>query len=655
MAKPQKSRRRSVKRRPFSPADHEDTFRGLVEGVPDSILIHRANKIVYVSPSCMKLLSAKSPSQLLGRDISEIVHPDYRTMVGRRNQALLATGKRSPPSESVIVGLTGEPIEVESSAIPVRWKGSPAIAVLIHDILERRKAQFEMRAWHKRLELAQKAGLRIGFWDWDIPSGRLVWSEEVYRQFGYTHADFGGTAEDFRRRLHPEDRERVEEAIQKVVAGGSEYDIQFRVVRPDGSIAWLDSHGVLIGNARMIGISADITEMKNLEQQFLEAQKLEAVGRLAGGVAHDFNNVLMSISSYAEMLVNGRLDPKRTVQYATRIYEAAMQAASVTRQLLAFSHKQKLEPEFVNLDQVISDLATMMPTMLGEDIVLNIQLETPLGLVKLDRGQIEQVIMNLAVNARDAMPRGGNLSITTAAVDLDEPHAAEHASPVLRRYARLSMTDTGTGMDDATKSQIFEPFFTTKERGKGTGLGLATVYGIVKQSGGFIRVHSELGKGSRFDIYFPLSTEVQAAAPTRKPERSYPIAQNSETILLVEDDIGLRDVLKEFLLSVGYRVLVASSSTEALRQCEAHARDIDLMITDVVMPGLDGVELARGIRVIHPRIRILLMSGYNNKQFEDLGQDMVLIKPFRLFELAAKIRDLLDHTDVQPGGDRAAG
>jgi two-component system cell cycle sensor histidine kinase/response regulator CckA len=660
MAKPTKKKAASPQKRQPPASGDQGTFFGLAEAIPDSILIRSGNKIVYVNPACMKLLAARSPGQLLGKDLAEIVHPDHLAATRRRVEKVAEYGKASPPTETVWIALNGERVELEATTIPMRWRGSPAVAKILRDIREKKQAQREIQAWNKRLELAQKAGLRIGLWEWDLVSDRLMWSEEVYRQFGYTRENFRGKGEDLRRRIHPEDVDRMEEATRRVIAGGSDFDMQFRVLRPDGSVAWVESHGVMIrnGGTRMIGVSIDITEVKNLEQQFLQAQKLEAVGRLAGGVAHDFNNVLMSISSYAEMLVHGSFDEKKIIKYATRIYEAAMQAASVTRQLLAFSHKQKLEPELLDLDAVIVDLATMMPKMLGEDVVLTTHLGTPLGRVKLDRGQIEQVIMNLAVNARDAMPRGGKLTITTRRVDLDEALASEHAGATPGSYLLLSVSDTGSGMDANTKARIFEPFFTTKERGKGTGLGLATVYGIVKQSGGFVRVYSDLGRGSRFDVYLPVSAETVSAAPAPKPDPDYSLAKGSETILLVEDDVGLRTVTGEFLQSIGYAVLEANSSTEALRQCETHASDINLMITDVIMPGLDGVELARAIRIMHPQIRILLMSGYNEGPSTDFGlRSAMMMKPFSLYELAGKLRELLDRPalDSHDIDSRAAG
>ena len=385
----------------------------------------------------------------------------------------------------------------------------------------------------------------------------------------------------------------------------------------------------------------DITERRSLRKQFEHAQKMEAVGRLAGGVAHDFNNLLMVISGYAQLLDESSTNPKKILEYATHIQDASSKAATVTRQLLAFSRRQVLEPTVLDLNYVVNDLAKLLPRLLGEDIETVLRLEPQVGTVRADRGQMEQVIMNLAVNARDAMPQGGCLTIATSNVTLD---ASYYQGVVVLpgQYVLLAVSDTGTGMDAETQVHIFEPFFTTKEAGKGTGLGLATVYGIVKQSQGFIWVYSEPAQGSIFKIYLP---RFAAAADS---DESLPLAQvpsaGTETILLVEDEAALRNVCRLYLESKGYTVLDAGNAKEAIKICRSHDHAIHVLITDIVMPGLGGLELAKSALEMRPALSVIFVSGYPDRPLErqDIGFGKFLQKPYSFDGLARTVRSLLD-------------
>lgn len=387
-----------------------------------------------------------------------------------------------------------------------------------------------------------------------------------------------------------------------------------------------------------------LQNLRNTEEQLLQAQKLEAVGRLAGGVAHDFNNLLTAIIGYSEMGLRklDATDPLR--RNLNEIKNAGDRAAALTRQLLAFSRKQVMQPRVLDLNDVISNLEKMLCRMIGEDFELRTALHSAVGNVKADPGQVEQVIMNLVVNARDAMPTGGKLSIETANVYLDESYAREHVSVVPGPYVMLAVSDTGMGMDEKTRQHIFEPFFTTKEAGKGTGLGLSTVYGIVKQSGGNIWVYSEIGKGTTFKIYFPRVTE-EAEAYRHAPGIPS-IPKGSETILLVEDAELVRTLAWDVLLASGYRVLQAANADSALAICERNKHRIDLLLSDVVMPGMNGNELAQHLLTLHPEMRVLFMSGYTEDTIIhhgvlDEGINF-LQKPFSPGALAVKVREVLD-------------
>src|SRR6266851_4358176 len=389
----------------------------------------------------------------------------------------------------------------------------------------------------------------------------------------------------------------------------------------------------------------DVTERRALEQQLRHAQKMEAVGRLAGGIAHDFNNLLMVISGYSEFLLD-RLGPDPTLRGpAQEVANAAGRATSLTRQLLAFSRKQMLAPKVVDLNSVVTENLKMLTRLIGEDIDLVMVPGADLGAVKADPGQIEQVVMNLAVNARDAMPQGGNLTIETANVQLDANYARFHVPVKPGDYVMLAISDTGMGMDTETQSHIFEPFYTTKGL-KGTGLGLSTVYGIVKQSEGYIWVYSEAGKGATFKIYLPRlagTGHVTSVQPTTMAEQA---GQGHETILLVEDEKHLRRLARESLENQGYNVIDAADGTAAIRLSHAHLGPIHLLLTDVIMPGMNGRELANQISASRPEMKVLYMSGYTENQIGHNGtldEGITLLqKPFTLPALKAKVREVLD-------------
>jgi PAS domain S-box-containing protein len=394
-------------------------------------------------------------------------------------------------------------------------------------------------------------------------------------------------------------------------------------------------------------IARDLTERKRLEQEFRQAQKMEAVGRLAGGVAHDFNNLLTIITGFSEILLNTLRNDHSAHQFVQEIRMAGERAASLTRQLLAFSRKQMLSLEILDLNSIVGNMEKMLRRLIGEDIRLTTILEPHLHPVKVDVGQMEQVVLNLAVNARDAMPQGGKLTIETANVDLDSTYGYLRPEVPSGPYVLLALADTGCGMTEEVKAHVFEPFFTTKEPGKGTGLGLATVYGIVKQSGGFIYVYSEPGQGTTFKIYLPRC--VEAGTPRRPGSRSGLAAGGTETILLVEDQKEVRSLAQQALAMNGYTVLEAGSGGEALRIAKQYQARIDLLVTDVVMPGMSGRELAGHLLGQLPGLKVLFMSGYTDDAVVRHGilsaDANFLQKPFTPYGLARKVREVLDPAD----------
>ncbi len=472
-------------------------------------------------------------------------------------------------------------------------------------------------------------------------------SPSVERILGYDPARVGDL--NVFDLIHPDDLAEGKENLRRALETGTRFEqVGLRVRRSDGSWRTLSMMGKPsppdVGTCGLIINARDVTEGRALEEQLRQSQKMEAVGRLAGGIAHDFNNLLTAILGYAEIAA-GRLKPEDPSWLdLSEIVKAAQRAADLTRQLLAFSRKQVLELRVIDLNRVVTTTHKMLRRLIGEDVELVLSLKKRLGSVKADTGQIEQVLLNLAVNSRDAMPKGGTLTIETSEIELAESYSTLHFDVPPGPYVVLAVSDTGTGMDAKTLSHVFEPFFTTKEAGKGTGLGLSTVYGVVKQSGGHVTAYSEPGVGTTFKIYLPRVED----APETDHGSSAPaaLAGGTETILVVEDEEAVRRLACRALEAQGYTVLSAAGAREAIRLCEEHAGKIHLMLTDVVMPGVSGRDLARSAAAIRPSLRVLFMSGYTDDAIVhhgvlDAGTPF-LQKPFTPRSLAQKVRWVLD-------------
>jgi PAS domain S-box-containing protein len=452
--------------------------------------------------------------------------------------------------------------------------------------------------------------------------------------------------------LHVDDLARLSERLARYndVQDGEIVETAFRIKHRDGEWRWLYSRETIFsrqpdGAPRLIlGLAQDVTDHKRLEEQLMQAQKMEAVGRLAGGVAHDFNNLLTAIIGYSQITLFKLATDDPLRREIEEIIKAGERAAALTSQLLAFSRKQVLNPQVLNLNQMIENMSKMVRRVIGEDIELETMLGSPLGQVKVDPGQIDQVLLNLVINARDAMPEGGKITIETTNVYLDEEYARTHVAVQTGAYVMLAISDTGVGMDAFTRARIFEPFFTTKSVDKGTGLGLSTVYGIVTQTGGHIWVYSEVNQGTVFKIYLPRVDEV-AIAEGEVEERSD--LQGHETVLVVEDEMQVSRLIVKVLKEHGYKVLEASRAEDALNLVAAQRNEnIDLLLTDVIMPGMSGKTLATQFRVIRPNTKILFISGYTDNAIVhhgilDPGIAFVQ-KPFTPHALTRKVREILD-------------
>jgi two-component system cell cycle sensor histidine kinase/response regulator CckA len=515
--------------------------------------------------------------------------------------------------------------------------------VIVRDLTESKRAEERFyKAFHLNPEPITIATVSEGRY--------LDVNESFLRITGYRREEvIGRTSLEVKFWERPEDRARLIELL-KQHGSVRDLEITFRAKSGEQRSA-LDSADIIEVNGQkcIIAIFKDITERKALEKQLRQLQKMEAVGQLSGGIAHDFNNLLGVILGYSEILEEGLNENPKLRKTAREITKAGQRAASLTRQLLAFSRQQLLEPTILNLNSIVADSETMLGRLIGEHIEITSKLATDLGHVKADQSQIEQVIMNLAVNARDAMPDGGKLLFETRNVELDEDYALHHPPTVPGTYVELIVSDTGVGMDAQTQSHIFEPFFTTKARGKGTGLGLATVYGVVKQSGGYIWVYSEPGLGATFKIYLPRVTSAgRQIGPVEVAARP---ARGSETILLVEDEESLRTLTRTILERNGYKVLEASGGKEAIEIAQRHGGSIDLLLTDMVMPGMNGHEVARSVAAVRPGAKVIYMSGYTG--FSNNGpahsEDILLPKPVTRQALLQKVREVL-HLQKAPVG-----
>jgi len=609
--------------------ESEQRFRALSEAAREAVFINE-NAIIRECNHALQTLVGYTREELIGQDAVKLfIAPEWQEAV-LTNVRMARTGGTW---EIGLVTKTGERRLVESNSEAIIYQGRPMRVVTMQDLTARRSAEAALHESDERLRFAMNAA-RMGSWEWRIDQDLISWSPQNYVVFGVSESTFDRRFGSYLALIHPDDRERARQHVEACVQGlTAEVAFEYRVRGDDGVVRWVEHRGRAFRNAsgtavRVAGTSMDTTRRHELEEQLLHSQRMEATGRLAGGIAHDFNNLLTVIMSYSEL---GRftLEPSHpSFEALEQINVASLRAAALTRQLLIFARKEVVDPKVIDLNQLVESVAKLLHRVVGEDVLLSIDLFPGSAPVMIDPVQCEQLLMNLAVNARDAMPSGGSLRIRTA-IEAATVHVSVH--------------DTGLGMPESVQLRAFEPFFTTKDAGKGTGLGLSTCLAIVRSAGGTITIESAVGQGTAFHVALPRAkTDVDADAL----ERSTVMPRGDETVLLIEDDAVVRQLTARILRRQGYKVLVATQANEAIELAADHSTRIDLFLSDVVMPGESGPSVIERLSAVRPSTKVLFVSGYPGDDISRRGVDegsfRFLAKPYSSEQLAQRVRQVLD-------------
>ncbi len=635
--------------------DSEHKYRELVENA-NSIILHWAadGKIRFMNEFGLRFFGY-TEAEIMGRHVLETIVPGVESS-GRSLQALMASLCANPGQfESSI----NENVRRNGERVWIAWTNKVVldaqgrvqeILSIGSDITERRRATEELLRSRERLDLALKSA-NMGVFEWNLITHQRSWDENMHRLIGLSPDGFSGQFAEYLEHVHPEDRQRVNETLAQAIRQQAAYELEYRAGGPGDDWRHVAERGQVICDAagkaqRLIGVCWDITGTKRLQDQLRQAQKMEAVGQLAGGLAHDFNNILTGILMNTYLLQKSAPLVGEAADLVNEMETAARRAANLTRQLLLYGRRQAMQRKVVDLSLVIGNVLQMLRRLLGENIGLAFLPAEPAVCVFADDGMLEQVVTNLCLNARDAMPHGGRIQIDIHEAEISASVAQTMNEARPGRFARLSVTDTGSGMDEQSLKHLFEPFYTTKEVGKGTGLGLATVYGIVQQHNGWIRVKSAVGQGTTFDVFLPRhECEVPAPVPAVAISTQMATSQG-ETILMVEDEMLVRITAAKYLRQHGYRILEAGTGAEALALWQAHRADLQLLFTDVMMPeGMSGLELAKRILQDAPGLKVLIGTGYSEEivrqGIPNRPGVQFMTKPYDPEVLLATIRQLL--------------
>jgi PAS domain S-box-containing protein len=621
--------------------ENERRYIAFIDSSTDAIVIHCCGKFVYLNPAALKLLKADSAEWLLGNSIMTVVHPDSRELVATLLEKSSKEGFSSRPLEGKLLKLDGSVAFVEVSNMPVVFKGQSAVQTIVKDVTELRELQEEM---HLRIEALNSAGNAIVITDRE---GYIVWANPAFEALsGYSLGEVTGRNPRVLVRSGEQNVSFYQDMWNSILSGNVWHG-ELVNRRKDGSVydesmtitPVRNGHGEI---TNFVAVKQDITGRKLLEEQLLQSQKLEGIGQLAGGVAHDYNNILNVVVGYSDLLRRKLPEDDPSRQPLEAILAAARRGADLTRQLLAFARKEIVSPKVVNVNSAIESIMNMLHRIIGENLRLVFKPENGLWNVKIDPTQFDQIVVNLVTNAKDAIDDVGTITIRSFNKRFLEGEVPHGTTLTPGEYVVVEFEDNGRGIDAKTLKRLFEPFFTTKPKGHGTGLGLSTVYGILRQNGGTIEVKSDLGKGSKFTVYIPRFAGAVKIIELRSGNESL---KGTETVLVVEDQADLLNLTKTFLEECGYNVLTSTDPVDAEVLSESYSGEIHLLLTDVIMPKMSGKELSEKISVRRPGVKTLYMSGYSSDRFGEGtngGNPIDFIqKPFDLTELALKIREVL--------------
>ncbi len=633
-----------------SQAESDRRFRVLVEQVRDYaiFMLDPEGRHATWNEGVRRLLGY-AESEFLGQASSIVFTPEDRERGEPERELRTAAEEGRASDDRWLVRKDGSRFWATGITARVNDQAGRLIGYskVFRDLTEEKEAQDRLRDSEERLRVALRAA-RMGIWRWHLPSNTQGVDGSMARLLGLGDGEVVESYEQFREHIHPEDRERVDAAFFQAAQGGGDMHVEFRIIWPDGTVRWLSDHGEVVRDASgtpeyLTGAALDVTERKLAEERLIQAQRMDAVGHLAGGVAHEINNMMTVILGFSALLLDAMRNDPRAGELR-QIHRAATRAADITTQLLAFSRHQHRRPQVLDPNELIQGTKHMLHRVLGEDKVFELDLADELGHVRADRGQLEQVLLNLTLNARDAMPSGGSFTISTRTLSLPSRNGASAGEDELPAgdYVQVSVSDTGQGMDGATRARIFEPFFTTKPVGQGSGLGLATVFGIIRQSGGTVRVRSAPGEGTTFSIYLPrVAAERSAPDGVRESPRG---ERGSGIVLVVEDESLVRDFTCRVLATHGYQCMEATNGLEAFSMMRERGEHIDVVVTDVVMPGLGGGALAKRISELRPTLPVLFTSAHSGEDVVRRGlipaDAPFLQKPFTPEALVRKLQDL---------------
>ncbi len=627
--------------------ESEERYRSLAAATVEAIALHENERILEVNPAFLRMFGYDDEREVVGRPIYDFGPPGEA-----REVAAAVRQGRETAYEALGLRRDGTTFVGEVTGRSATYRGRQVRMTAIRDVTARKRAEAERRTSEQRLSQAQ-AIAHLGVWELDLAdlehvnANALWWSDETYRIFGYPPGAFPVSNEVFFRHVHPDDRRSVEAAVQEAVRERKPYFIEHRIILPDGTHRVVQEHATADYDdagrpRRLMGTVLDVTEQRRLEDQLRQAQKMEAVGQLAGGIAHDFNNLLTTILTMCQMLRSQLPDAEPVQADLEAIRGAAQHGTDLTRKLLAFARHQRLQLKTVAVAPLIEEFMRMARRVVPEDVELRLELAAPDACVEADPAALEQILMNLVTNARDAMPAGGQLVIGLGTTVLDLPACRELGQGTPGAYVVLSVSDTGLGMDAETQRRMFEPFFTTKPVGQGTGLGMPMIYGLVKDHGGFVHVASQTDRGTTVRVFVPAASAEAAAAAAADPA----LRGGSETILLVEDDEALRRAGRRVLEKYGYTVIAAGDGVEALEIIRARPTPPDLVVSDVVMPHSSGPQLLRSLRDAGLTTRILFTSGYPARDVHErtpLEPGVpFLTKPWTIPDLVRRVREVLD-------------